>query len=166
MRLKRSALISALTIVYSSVIWADFSASSSPNLNHSDPRGGINTGKTAPAERVMKLTDNTKLEKLRFNFGSAEASLTPNGNWLIKGQVKHNRVRCATYQLGIRFGVGEKGCTNVNWIGDFEYGTNVKQCNSATLQHTGGGFSDLVVGSVDKVNCAEVKVRCFGKTCN
>ena len=164
MRLIRSTLIFVLTIIYSSVALADFSDSSTPKF--SDPRGGVNTGATAPAERVMKLTDNTKLEKLLFKFGNAEASLVPNGSWFIKGQVKHNRIRCATYQLGVRFGVGEKGCTNVSWIGDFEYGTNEKHCNSATLQHTGGGLNDLVVGSVEQVTCAEVKVRCFGKTCN
>ena len=133
MRLIRSTLIFVPTIIYSSVALADFSASSTPKF--SDPRGGVNTGATAPAERVMSLTGNKKLEKLLFNFGNAEASLTPEGKWFIKGQVQHNRIRCATYQLGVRFGVGEKGCTNVNWIGDFEYGTNVKHCNSASLQH-------------------------------
>ena len=166
MYLKSITLIIINFIIVSTISRADFTADTTTNFNHSGPRAGANAGGNASAERVMTLMDNNKLEKLLFKFGNAEASLKPNGTWFIKGQVKHNRIRCATYQLGIRFGIGAKGCANVNWIGDFEYGTNVKHCNSATLQHTGGGLNDLVIGSVEQVTCAQVKVRCFGKTCN
>lgn len=159
MRSKKTPITLFTLLVLTSVVQADFTAAG--NL-----QGTVSSGATAPAERIMRLTDNSKLEKLLFNFGNAQASLTPRGDWHIEGKVKHQRVRCATYQLGIRFGIGERGCTNVVWVTDFEYGTNVKQCNSATLQHVGGGYIDDLAGNIDEITCAKVDVRCFGKTCN
>lgn len=134
--------------------------------SHGGLQGNVNTGANAVAEKVMELTDNSKLEKLLFNFGGAKASLTQQGYWNIQGYVKHNRIRCATYQIGIRFGVAESGCTNVTWLTDYEYGTNLKHCNSARLMHSGGGISGELKGNLEKITCAEMKVRCFGSTCN
>jgi len=138
-------------------------------LTHADNwgnnfQGTVSKGTTAAAKKVMSYSNNT-LDKLEFNFAGASAWLNKKGDWNIKGAVKHSRIRCASYQLGIRFGKGENGCSNAVWLTDYEYGTNVKHCNSAELQHTGGGYFSELENNINEVTCAQVDIKCFGSTC-
>ena len=164
MNFKKLALFTIILVT--SVSQAEISGIGSAISNASGSQTSGNTGVTAPAVREMDMFDKSKLDKLSFNFGNAQAWIKPQGGWSIKGSVTHKRIRCATYQMGIRFGVGEEGCNNVTWVSDFEYGTNVKQCNSTTLEHKGGGFIDISADDINKVTCAELNVRCFGSTCS
>ena len=53
--------------------------------------------------------------------------------------VQHPRLKCATYQVAIRIGKGEKACTNVVWLTKYQNGTYKKQFNRAPALHNGGG---------------------------
>jgi len=79
-------ILTFFTITFlTSVAQADFSGVSSSNLSASESQGAGNTETNASAEREMNMFDNSKLEKLRFNFGNAQAWLTPPGRLEYKG---------------------------------------------------------------------------------
>lgn len=149
-----------LVIVFSfasAISFADF-----PGSNNFD--NYVSKGAVSPATTVMKFSDKS-LDKLDFKFSGASAWLNKDGDWHINGKVKHNRIRCANYQLGIKFGTGKSGCNNVVWTTDYQYGTNVKQCNSAFLGHIGGGtFYDLA-NNISTISCAKIDIRCYGNGC-
>ena len=163
--INKSFLIIGFSLI-SLVAYADFPGNDMSNLNTGNSLQGIvSKGAIAKAKKIMSYSDN-KLDKLEFKFGGASAWLNTKGDWNIKGGVKHNRVLCVTYQLGIRFGKGVNGCINPVWITDYEYGTNMKHCNSAELVHIGGGYFSELENKISEVTCAQVDVKCFGATCN
>lgn len=147
-------------------LYADISPSNGVNLNfNNNLQGNISKGATSPASKVMRYSNN-KLDKLEFKFSGASAWLNTKGDWHVKGSIKHNRIRCANYQVGIRFGKANKGCNNPEWITDYEYGTNVKQCNSAEVEHIGGGYFAELENKIEDITCAQIDIKCFGSTCN
>lgn len=162
---KKSILIIS-TLLFSSPLFADFPGSNMDNFNsNNNLQGNVSKGATAPAIKVMSYSNN-KLDKLEFKFSGGSAWLNQKGDWYVKGFVKHNRIRCANYQIGIRFGKGENGCINPEWQTDYEYGTNVEQCNSAELEHAGGGYFSELENKIENITCAQIDVKCFGSTCN
>jgi len=154
------------TALFSIQLYADISLDNADNLNfNSNLQGNISKGATSPASKVMSYSDN-KLVKLDFKFSGASAWLNKKGDWNVKAIVKHNRLRCANYQIGIRFGTGENGCNNPVWTTSYEYGTNVKQCNNAELEHTGGGYFSELENKIENITCAQIDIKCFGSACN
>ena len=90
--------------------------------------------------------------------------LDETGGWHINREVHHGRLRCATYETGLQLGRGNPGCSNVEWLTDVEYATQLRHCNSAIRIHAGGGeFSDMA-NRLEEVTCVRVVVRCEG-TC-
>ena len=98
-------------------------------------------------------------------FGDLQAWLNADGDWLIEGKVRHNGLQCATYEVGIRFGAGDPGCTNVQWLMNTEYVTQIEQCNNSTVQHSGGAREHFIKNDYVRVSCAERFIRCRGN-CN
>ena len=102
--------------------------------------------------------------KMSFQYQDVEGWFSSDSNWYIKGMVTHNRLRCATYQLGIQLGKGKPACLNVEWISDVNYGTSKKHCNSAPLTHVGGGEMPELRNILRDATCVRVVTRCTG-TC-
>lgn len=163
--INKKQLVLVLFLV-SSISFADYPASNNLNMGAGNTfESTISKGATSASTKVMKISDKT-LDKLEFKFSGASAWLNKQGDWNIKGKVKHNRIRCGNYQLGIKFGAGKSGCDEVVWKTDYQYGTNVKQCNSATLEHIGGGNFYELADNISTITCAKVDVRCFGNGCS
>lgn len=97
-----------------------------------------------------------------FRGRGVSGSLTASGQWRVRGEVVHSRLRCATYQWGLRFGSGDASCTDVDWRTDVELLQSRVQCNNATLIHTGEGAVDLPPKQLGELNCVRATVRCSG----
>jgi len=100
--------------------------------------------------------------KYNFDFGETKAWLREDGYWQIEGDVAHRSGFCATYQLGIRFGTGNPGCSNAEWINEPLFVTRRFQCNNAGSFHVGGEFSYSAQKNFDAINCAQRVLKCSG----
>lgn len=116
----------------------------------------------ASAQAVGAESVVLKPQQLVFNFGSGKAALEPKGEWTIEASVAHRGLLCAEYSVGIRFGIGRPGCSNVAWLTDVTYATAQRQCNNATLYHSGGDVQPELAGSFAQISCAERVIRCTG----
>ncbi|MGI9329578.1 MAG: hypothetical protein ACR2QB_02595 [Gammaproteobacteria bacterium] len=99
-----------------------------------------------------------------FEQRDIEGSFTESGAWSIKGVVEHNRLRCGTYEMGLQIGSGSPACTAVKWFNDIQYRTRERQCNSASLLHSGGGDLSLSREQLKDATCVRIVTRCAG-TC-
>jgi hypothetical protein len=117
---------------------------------------------TAPAQAIGSVSVVLKAQQLEFNFGGGTASLGPKGDWTVQGRVNHRGLFCAEYSLGVRFGIGRPGCSKVAWLTDVDYVTNLRQCNNAALNHSGGDAQPELADSFAQITCAERVVRCVG----
>lgn len=113
--------------------------------------------RAAPTDSVVRVPS-----RLDFNFGELRLWLTKTGEWQVEGEVSHRGLLCGTYEVGIRFGAGSPGCANVNWVSDVRYVTTRKQCNNATVIHTGGDIQRELTSPFPTITCAERVIRCTG----
>lgn len=122
------------------------------------------SGVTAPARPTYSLEAKPQINRLDFDFRSGEsrAWLNDKGEFHVTGWVHHRNLLCATYRMGVRFGIGAPGCLNVQWISDPLYVTSVYQCNSARVQHDGGDSSPEMGARIGSISCAERVIRCSG----
>ena len=117
---------------------------------------------TSIARPAALFTPEGKPERLDFDFGNIKGWIRQKGGWYVEGTVAHSGLRCATYEIGMRFGVGKPGCTNVSWISKIDYGTRETHCNGATRQHQGGGFLPGLARDFSRITCGERVIRCTG----
>ena len=103
-----------------------------------------------------------KPQKLDFNFDSLKGWLRNKGGFHIEGYVGNQGFICSTYEVGMRFGIGDAQCKNVNWVNDVAYMTRRRQCNNATVGHVASDYNPDLVNSFSKINCAERVIRCTG----
>jgi hypothetical protein len=108
--------------------------------------------------------DGSNLKRKDFNFFGFKAWLKQGGEWSIDGNVSHKGLLCGTYEVGMRFGVGKEGCTEVEWITTDQYVTSQMQCNNATLNHHGVNVDPDLASRFETITCAERVIRCTG-TC-
>ncbi len=122
------------------------------------------SGLTAQARRTYSLDAKPRINRLDFDFRAGESSawLNADGDFHVHGWVAHRSLRCATYRLGMRFGIGAPGCLNVEWISDPVYLTSQYQCNGATVEHDGGDDAPEIGAQIEKITCAERVIRCSG----
>jgi len=119
---------------------------------------------TAIAKKPSVIYPNDT-PRLGFDFGDFEATLNKKGKMTVKGWVSHSRLRCGNYSVGLRFGQGEHGCTNVKWLTEAKYLTHKTQCNKAKLEHDGFEIGEKESLVFDKVSCGQLLIRCSG-ACN
>jgi len=100
--------------------------------------------------------------RLDFLFGDTRGWLDSDGVWNVSADVAHRGLLCATYELGVRFGAGEPGCTNVQWLGAVRYVTAERQCNNATVRQSGGDRQPELARDFSRITCAERVIRCTG----
>ena len=97
-----------------------------------------------------------------FEQLNTRGSISDSGEWIIEQVVKHTRLRCGTYQVGVQLGRGEAACAQPVWLGEPQYGTQERHCNSAPRIHTGGGTLPVTREQVSSASCVRVWVRCSG----
>ena len=130
-------------------------------------------GTDSPADFRVVATRNLPLappsslgqgQRVRV-YGSRNngGNLTEEGFWSITKKVAHTRLLCATYETGVQFGRGDAACSNVNWLTDVDYVTRHKQCNSATMIHSGSGAVGDRKRVFDQSNCVRMVTRCRGR---
>lgn len=122
------------------------------------------SGVTAASRPTYSLDARPHVNRLDFDFraGESTAWLTGDGNFHLHGWIRHRGLLCATYTMGVRFGIGAPGCLNVDWISDPVYVTSQYQCNGARVEHDGGDSMPDVGAQIAKVTCAERVIRCKG----
>ena len=122
------------------------------------------SGISASARPTYTLDAKPRINRLDFDFrtGESTAWLNAHGDFLWHGWVSHRALLCATYQMGVRFGIGAPGCLNVEWISDPVYVTSQIQCNGARVEHDGGGGAPDIGARIAKITCAERVIRCSG----
>jgi len=99
-----------------------------------------------------------------FDQRDNEGWISDDGRWSVTGVVDHTHFRCGTYEVGIQLGRGVSACAQPEWFNEPQYGTRERQCNSASLIHTGGATLPVSREQVIAANCVRVLVRCSG-TC-
>lgn len=114
--------------------------------------------RVTPAEQVG--TD----QPARITFGQQgmRGWLDETGAWHIRREIRHGRLRCATYETGIQLGRGSPACTNVDWQTGVDYATRLRHCNSAARLHEGGGRFAVTGNALEGVTCVRAVVRCEG----
>jgi hypothetical protein len=116
----------------------------------------------AAAQSPQVTADGYTLQRKDFRFGDFSGWLKRGGEWQIEGPVRHRGLRCGTYEIGMRFGIGNPGCTNVQWISGDEFVTSRSQCNEAEIHHAGNGITPALGEQFDAITCAERVIRCTG----
>lgn len=101
-------------------------------------------------------------DEREFTGGSIRGALDAAGKWRVRGEVSHPRLRCATYQLGVRFGIGDAACDAVEWRAAPAPLPSRRQCNDATLIHGGEGVLNLPPNQISALDCVRVTVQCTG----
>ncbi len=120
--------------------------------------------KMAEARKSAEWMPKAGSARVDFDFGDITAWLRADGNWYTEGWVNHGALRCATYQLGMRFGAGSPGCSNVTWLTEPRFVTRQKHCNGARLRHVGGDEDLSIKADFNRITCAERIIKCTG-TC-
>jgi len=126
--------------------------------------GPHEVGVSAPAQITYSLDARPKPERLDFDFraGDSHAWINGVGDFQVSGWIKHTGLLCATYRMGVRFGVGSPGCLNVEWITEPLFVTVELQCNDARIEHTGGDTDAGLGKRLAAITCGERVVRCSG----
>ena len=116
----------------------------------------------APAVPAIAVTKDNKTDRLEFNFGRnrGEAWLARTGELYVDTWVQHHGLLCSTYEVGVRFGHGEPGCTGVRWLAPAKYVTSLRQCNNAVVEHSGTDTDVVLAPQFSEVTCAERMIRC------
>ena len=122
------------------------------------------SGISAQARLTYSLDARPHINRLDFYFpaGESTAWLNADGDFHLRGWVPHRGLLCATYRMGVRFGIGAPGCLNVEWISDPLYVTSQFQCNGARVEHDGGDGAPDIGAQIAKITCAERVIRCSG----
>jgi hypothetical protein len=116
----------------------------------------------AAAQFPHVTADGFKLQRKDFNFGSFKGWLKRGGEWHLEGPVRHRRLLCGEYEIGMRFGVGNPDCTDVRWVSEVRFVSAQSQCNEAELPHAGTEIDAALSEHFDAITCAERVVRCTG----
>lgn len=153
-----------VALLFSSLLFTSLAVSlfaSAAQANEDDDDAGFRR-QLAPAVLGPKL-GNTAARK-EFNFGRSigRAWLAPAGELQLDSWVQHRGLLCATYETGIRFGEGENGCADAEWLAPVHWLTSHRQCNSALVHHVGTDTDPDVVRVFDRVTCAQRLIRCTG----
>jgi hypothetical protein len=116
----------------------------------------------APAVLGPKLGATPPRKEFNFGRSVGRAWLAAGGELQMDSWVQHRGLRCATYETGIRFGTGENGCADVDWLAPIHWLTSHLQCNSALMNHVGSDTDVDMVAVFDQVTCAQRLTRCTG----
>lgn len=153
MRVTRVAILPAL-------LWA------LPLLAQDDEDPAIRRA-NAPAVPAIAITADGKTDRLEFDFGRNRGKgwLARKGELYVETWVQHRGLLCAKYEVGVRFGHGDPGCANVQWLAPAKYVTSRTQCNNAIVQHIGVDTEYVLRADFEQVTCAQRMIRCASGSC-
>lgn len=117
---------------------------------------------SAPTRTALADAAVGKRERLEFGSDEFKGWLRKDGEWFVEGDVRHFGLICADYEMGLRFGAGSPGCANVEWLSEVRYASRRKQCNGATVRHSGSDTEPQLAEQFAKITCAERVIRCTG----
>jgi hypothetical protein len=122
------------------------------------------SGITAASRPTYSLDARPQINRLDFDFrtGESTAWLNNTGDFHLHGWIAHRGLLCATYSMGLRFGIGSPGCLNVEWLSEPVFVTSQYQCNGARVEHGGGATLPEIGSKITTISCAERVVRCSG----
>ena len=122
------------------------------------------SGVTAASQPTYTLDSPPRVNRLDFDFRIEEtkAWLNKDGDYQVSGWIKHAGLLCATYRMGVRFGIGSPACLNVNWVTEPAFVTSEFQCNGARVQHAGGDRYPELGEQMSKISCAQRVINCSG----
>lgn len=121
----------------------------------------MNRSAVAVREGLGFSTD-PRAARLDFKAFDFSGYLLGDGTWQVSSPVTHRGLLCAVYEVGVRFGVGNPGCTDVSWLSDLMYIGRQRQCNESTVDHVGGETTPRLGYQLPYVTCVERVVRCSG----
>jgi len=117
---------------------------------------------SAPARASLEFRTPDQPRQLDFDFGTGQGWLRSDGSYQLKASVQHTGLLCATYAVGLRFGVGPEGCENpASWTSPQILSTR-RLCNNAPAVFEGNGQDPSVVANFDGIKCAQLLIRCDG----
>jgi hypothetical protein len=116
-----------------------------------------------PLEPSTRSADDQP-SKRAFQGTRIQGWLDETGAWHIRTEVEHGRLRCGTYEVGIRLGRGNPVCSSVEWLTGVDYATKLLHCNNAARPHVGDSKIYDMANRFEEVTCVRVVVRCEG-TC-
>jgi hypothetical protein len=121
----------------------------------------------APAVPAIAVTASGKTDRLEFDFGRNRGKgwVARKGELYVETWVQHRGLLCATYEVGVRFGHGDPGCANVQWLGPARYVTSRVQCNNAIVEHVGVDTEFQLRADFDQITCAQRMIRCVSGSC-
>lgn len=119
---------------------------------------------TAIVRPALAFTTDLRSARVDFSAFDFRGFLLGDGSWQVSSPVTHNALRCGTYEVGVRFGTGNPGCTDVRWLSEPVFLGPRRQCNAATVIHSGGETSSQLGSQLPSITCVERIVRCVG-TC-
>lgn len=111
---------------------------------------------------IFSLPDDPQISTFRFPAG--KVFLLSTGEWKVEGWLRHEGILCGTYEIGMQFGQGSRGCMDVKWLTEPHFVTSRKQCNNSNLEHKGFAEDPVLVKKYSDISCARRIVRCTG-TC-
>jgi len=115
-----------------------------------------------PVRQGLGFSTDPRTARLDFKAFDFSGYLLGDGTWQVSSPVTHHGLLCATYEVGVRFGVGNPGCTDVSWLSDPMYIGRQRQCNESTVDHVGGETAPRLGYQLPYVTCVERVVRCSG----
>ena len=121
----------------------------------------------AAAVPAVAVTADGKTDRLEFDFGRnrGKAWVARKGELHVQTWVQHSGLLCATYEVGVRFGHGDPGCADVEWLGPAKYVTSRVQCNNALVEHIGADTARDLSDKFDRITCAQRMIRCVKGSC-
>jgi hypothetical protein len=108
------------------------------------------------------FTTDPKAARIDFKAFDFSGYLLGDGTWQVSSPITHGALICATYEVGVRFGIGNPGCTEVRWLSEPLYLGRRRQCNEATVDHVGGETNPRLGAQLPYITCVERLVRCTG----
>jgi hypothetical protein len=115
----------------------------------------------------VAITGEKGNERLEFNFGRDRGSawVARKGELYVEAWVQHNGLLCATYEVGVRFGEGRPGCTDVRWLAPPKWVSSLRQCNNAVVKHVGNDTDADLPAVYERITCAERLIKCASGSC-
>lgn len=110
----------------------------------------------------LAFTTDPKAARLDFRTFDFSGFLLGDGSWQVSSPVTHRGLVCGTYEVGVRFGIGNPGCTDVRWLSEPMYIGSRRQCNESTVDHVGGETTPRLGSQLPSITCVERVVRCVG----
>lgn len=157
--MSRIAIVCGLAAAFVPIVFfASLAGSAEQRLDERE------SGITSAPRRTYSLDVRPQINRLDFDFGSRESDawLNSGGDFQVRDWISHPNLLCATYRLGMRFGVGRPGCQNVRWLSEPAFVTSQTQCNHARVEHAGGDTLPDIGAQIAQISCAEKIIRCSG----